>query len=496
MGAHSRLGKAYPVFIPGRAEGANPESSSQQPGFRVRRFAAPRNDRERNMTISRRHFVLLAAASALSVPARAAPMSALGLDAAQFGLRPGHPDDQSRTLQRAIEEAAHANAPLALAPGVYRVGNIKLPTGAQLVGVRGATRVAFTEGSSLLVAENAERITLTGLTLDGLQQRLPQRRGLVHLENTRSIRISDCEIVNAGGNALHCIAVDGQVSDTTIADSLDAAIHSLDARGLLIARNTIAGAGDNGIQVWRSQAGDDGTMVTDNRITRIANRSGGSGQYGNAINVFRSGNVIVRGNRIDNCAFSAVRGNAAANLHIEGNAITNAREVALYSEFGFEGALIANNSVDGAALGIVVTNFNQGGRLAAIQGNIIRNLFPRRPDGTDPNDGAGIGIAAEADAAITGNVIEHAPFAGLVLGFGQYLRDVAATGNVVRRADIGIAVSVSRGAGHALIANNVIAEVTRGAIIGMDRRRIVSGDLMKDGGERYANLSISGNRVR
>src|SRR5436309_2887425 len=36
---------------------------------------------------------------------------------------------------------------------------------------------------------------------------------------------------------------------------------------------------------------------------------GGSGQYGNAVNIFRAGNVIVRGNRIRNAAFSAVRGN-------------------------------------------------------------------------------------------------------------------------------------------------------------------------------------------
>jgi uncharacterized secreted repeat protein (TIGR03808 family) len=264
----------------------------------------------------------------------------------------------------------------------------------------------------------------------------------------------------------------------------------------LIARNTIAGASNNGIQVWREKPGDDGTIIADNRIERINNRSGGSGQYGNAINVFRAGNVIVRGNRIDNCAFTAVRGNAASNIHIEGNAISNAREVALYSEFGFEGALIANNTIDGAAIGVSVTNFNEGGRLAVIQGNIIRNLFPRRPAGTDPGDGAGVGIAAEADAAITGNVIENAPFAGLVLGFGRYLRDVAATGNVVRRADIGVAVSVSTGAGTALIANNVLAEIARGAIVGMDRNRIVTGDLLNAGGERYANLTISGNRVR
>jgi uncharacterized secreted repeat protein (TIGR03808 family) len=454
----------------------------------------PPNEMKRKL-LDRRHFIALAAASALS-PASAASTSALGLDAAHFGLRPGSPDDQSRVLQRAIEEAARANAPLALAPGVYRAGNIRLPTGAHIVGVRGATRLMFAEGPSLLSAEGAERITLTGLVLDGLRRPLPQQRGLTHLENTRNLRITDCEIVDAGGNALQCVAVDGTIGDNKITNALATAIFSLDARGLLIAHNTIAEAGDNGIQVWRTQPGDDGTIVTDNRIARIANRSGGSGQYGNAINVFRSGNVIVRGNRIDDCAFSAVRGNAASNIHIEGNAITNAREVALYSEFGFEGALIVGNTVDGAAIGISVTNFNQGGRLAAIQGNIIRNLYPKRPDGTDPGDGAGIGIAAEADAAISGNVIENAPFAGLVLGFGQYLRDVAATGNVVRRADIGIAVSVSAGAGHALIANNVIAEVARGAIVGMDRRRIATGDLMKDGGERYANLAISGNRVR
>src|SRR4030095_8344283 len=154
----------------------------------------------------------------------------------------------------------------------------------------------------------------------------------------------------------------------TITDTVEAAIHSLDARGLLIARNTISGAGNNGLLVWREKAGDDGQIVTHTRIERIDTRSGGSGQYGNAVNVFRAGNVIVRGNRIDNCAFSAVRGNAASNITIEGNSVSDTREVALYSEFGFEGALIANNTVDGAAIGISVTNFNEGGRLAVVQG--------------------------------------------------------------------------------------------------------------------------------
>jgi putative cofactor-binding repeat protein len=53
-------------------------------------------------------------------------------------------------------------------------------------------------------------------------------------------------------------------------------------------------------------------------------------------------------------------------------------EVGLYAEFAFEGAVIANNLVDEGATGISVTNFNEGGRLAVVQGNLIRNLFFRK----------------------------------------------------------------------------------------------------------------------
>jgi hypothetical protein len=59
-----------------------------------------------------------------------------------------------------------------------------------------------------------------------------------------------------------------------------------------------------------------------------------------------------------------VRGNAAANLQIQG---THLGEVALYAEFDFDGAMIANSVVDGAAQGVSVTNFNRGGRLAIVK---------------------------------------------------------------------------------------------------------------------------------
>jgi len=42
--------------------------------------------------------------------------SMLGRDATQYGVRPGSPDDQTKVLQRAIDEAARAQVPLALPP--------------------------------------------------------------------------------------------------------------------------------------------------------------------------------------------------------------------------------------------------------------------------------------------------------------------------------------------------------------------------------------------
>ncbi len=436
-----------------------------------------------------------AASEAQSRPARDGGLRA-EIDAAAFGLRPNGSEDQTQAFQRAIEQAAATRAVLRLPPGFYRAGSLQLPPYATIAGVAGATRIVMSGGPSMMSATGSDHIGISGLVLDGGNIPLPERRGLLHFAQGRSMRIADCEIVNAGRNGIALESVEGEVTATTVVAAADIAIFSIDARGLRIAGNTVRGAGNGGILIWRTARGDDGTLVVDNRIDGILNKAGGSGEYGNAINVFRADNVIVRGNRIRNAAFSAVRGNAASNLQIVGNTCTGLGEVALYAEFGFEGALIANNIVDGAALGVSVTNFNQGGRLAVVQGNLIRNLVGRRPPGADPNDSAGIGIGIEADTVVTGNVVENVPDTGIAAGWGAYLRDVAITSNVIRQADFGITVSVAPGAGAAVIADNLISEVRSGAIVGMEWKKAVTGDLSQDGAARYAQLSIGGNRVR
>src|SRR3984957_17777633 len=401
------------------------------------------------MSIDRRRtLAALAGAAALGATkkAHAAPAREVApraeLDAGAFGLRPNAPDDQSSILQRAIEQAAAARAVLRLPPGFYRAGALQLPPYAAISGVAGATRIVMSGGPSIMSASGSEHIAITDIVLDGAGIPLPERRGLLHVTQGRAVRINNCEIVNSGRNGISLESVEGEVASNTI-NGGDAAIFSIDARGLKISDNTIRGPGNGGIQVWRSATGDDGTLIVDNRIEGVMNKAGGSGQWGN---------------RIRNAAFTAVRGNAASNLQIVGNTCTGLGEVALYAEFGFEGAVIANNIVDGAALGVSVTNFDKGGRLAVVQGNLIRNLVGRRPAGTDPNDGAGIGIGIEADTVVTGNVIENAPYAGIAAGWGAYLRDVAITSNVIRRAEFGITVSVAPGAGAAVIADNMISD--------------------------------------
>ncbi|CCE09185.1 conserved exported hypothetical protein [Bradyrhizobium sp. STM 3843] len=453
------------------------------------------------MAVNRRSLLGASAAGAAGAfaqpaePARAAPLiSTLGRDATQYGVRPNHPDDQTRALQRAIDEAARAQLPLALPPGVYRTGMLRLTASTQLIGVRGASKLLFTGGSpSMLLGEGADTMSLNGVTLDGGNIPLPARRGLLHVLGGRDVRITDCEIRNAGGSGIWLEQVSGEISGNIITDIAVTGIVSFDALGLIVARNTILATSDNGIEILRTAIGDDGTLVTDNRIENIKAGPGGSGQYGNAINAFRAGNVIVRGNRIKNCDYSAVRGNSASNIQITGNSISDVREVALYSEFAFEGAVISGNTVDGAAFGVSVCNFNEGGRIAVVQGNIIRNLIPKRPIGTAPDDDAGIGIYVEADASVTGNVIENAPSFGIVAGWGKYLRDVVISNNVIRNALAGVGVSVVPGAGHAVISNNMISGAPRGAVVGLDHIKPVTGDLTQDGAERYAQLMVAGN---
>ncbi|MCC2113285.1 MAG: TIGR03808 family TAT-translocated repetitive protein, partial [Hyphomicrobiales bacterium] len=381
------------------------------------------------------------------------------------------------------------NRPLFLPPGTYLVSNLRLPFGAPLSVIPGATVLSYGGEGHLLFGEGVDRVALEGLVLDGANRTLGDYTpGLVHFSTAGRLLIQDCEIRGSTKSALVLDRVAGRVTANRLVGAAEAGIHANESAGLEISSNTVSDCADNGILVWRWQAGEDGTIVTNNRIERIGNRSGGSGQYGNGVNVFRAGSVIVSGNRISDCAYSAVRINAAANTQIMANNCSRLGEIAIFVEFAYDGAVVANNVIADAASGISMTNLREGGRLAACTGNLVRNLN-RRPG----EENGGVGIAAEADTAITGNVVDDAGLVGLLLGWGPYLRNVSANGNVIRRAGIGIGVSVADGAGTAAITGNIISDVEKGAILAMEWQKIVSGDLIGGGAEAYPHLTIAAN---
>ncbi len=399
--------------------------------------------------------------------------------------------DQTATLQEAADAAASSGTPLYLPPGTYSTGRLTLKTGTHIHGVPGLTILRYVSGGAILATEGTDNVRLTGLVLDGAGRPLGDDGALIVAVDSAHFDLSDCRVTGASEDGVVLRKVSGRVADCEISDIRKAALFSEDAKGLEIAHNHVHDCSDNGILVWRSEVGEDGTIVTANRIERIAAKSGGSGQNGNGVNVFRAGGVLVNANRITDCAFSAVRSNSGSNCQMVANSCARLGEVALYAEFAFEGAVIANNIVDQAAMGVSVTNFKQGGRLAVVQGNLVRNLFLRKDA-----DSRGIGIGVEADAVVSDNVIEGAPAYGILVGWGNYLRDVSVTDNVIRNAHIGIGVAVSSSAGTALITDNLISDSKDGAIRAMNGPTPVGPDLAKASPEAYPNLAVYANVAR
>lgn len=417
------------------------------------------------------------------------------INAADLGVQPGALDDQSKAFAKLLRNANDRDMPVFLPPGTYVVSNLSLPSRVRLSGVPGASRIVYGGNGHLFIAEQAEHIEFSGLVFDGSNRWMGDyAQGLLDLRRVGHLVVDNCQISGSGKHGLSLEHVRGRVERSDISGAADAGIYSVEAGCLGISGNTVSDCGNGGILVHRWQAAEDGTIVSGNRVERIQARSGGTGQNGNGINAFRAGNVVISGNIVSDCAFSAIRANSASNLQMTGNTCSRSGETALYSEFSFEGAIIGNNIVDGAANGISIVNFNEGGRMGVCQGNIVRNLSTSGPYPADA-PGFGVGISVEADTTVSGNVVENAPLYGMQIGWGPYMRNVVATGNIIRKAGTGIVVTVVEGAGTAVISDNVIDGAQNGAIVGQRWAEPVTGDLASSGNAGYAHLTVERNHV-
>ncbi|PZM17222.1 TIGR03808 family TAT-translocated repetitive protein [Rhizobium tubonense] len=441
-----------------------------------------------------------AAAATLAPRVFAAPLAKVAsadmrgaIDAVAFKATPDATDNGSRKLQAMIDAAARDKAPVFLPPGTYTVSNLTLPDNTRLIGVPGATRIVYGGDGHLMAATGAKRIQLTDLVIDGANRWLADyASALLQFSAVGEVLLDNCEIAGSRKHALQLERSGGRIERSRISGAADAGIYAVQSTDLTITGNRVEDCGNGGILVHRWEKGEDGTIVTGNRISRIGANDGGTGQNGNGVNVFRANNVMVNNNHISDCAFTAVRANSASNVQISDNQCLRSGETAIFCEFEFEGAVVSGNLINGAANGISIANFDKGGRLASVTGNVVRNLSLKAP--YEQDGGFGIGISAEADTLIASNVIENAPLWGLKLGWGPYLRNVVATGNIIRHSGVGCAVSVADGAGSAVISDNLFEDAAKGAIVGFLWDKAASADLVT-ASSSFRNLTIERNRL-
>jgi uncharacterized secreted repeat protein (TIGR03808 family) len=406
-------------------------------------------------------------------------------------LNPGTPDDQSGSLQDALLRASAEGRPLFLPPGTYYAQNLQVPSNLIVQGIPGKTILAAAGVAPVARIAGSAHVRFERVTFSsGSSGPEGGETGLLEIEASDHVTLSDCAFTGgkASGIVVHDAAAEIDGCDF-LGHGL-AAIFSLDSRGLTVSGNRIAGCGNGGVLIWGNASRRGSSTIIGNAIAGIGASNGGNGENGNGINVFRCDDVLIANNRIADCAFTAIRLNATNNVVVSGNLCRNSGEVAIFSEFAFTGSVIADNIVDGAALGISVTNMDRSGQVATVTGNIVRNI--RAASAVNP-DTRSIGIYAEAETTITGNTIYSVVGTGIRAGNGEFVRNVVIADNVVSAVNTGIGVSVVDKAGAVSVSNNTITALDHG-IVGMEWEQVVSDDLARDAA-RYPQISISGNRV-
>ena len=160
------------------------------------------------------------------------------------------------------------------------------------------------------------------------------------LSNTDHVVIDNCQVLGSIEKGIQIDPIEGRIERNRVSGAGgDCGIYALENKGFSIINNEISDCANGGILVHRWENAPDGTIVTGNRVSRIRAVNGGTGQWGNGINVFRAANVMIANNQISDCAFTAISSNAGNDVQITGNTCLRSGETSIYSEFEFNGAI-------------------------------------------------------------------------------------------------------------------------------------------------------------
>lgn len=380
-------------------------------------------------------------------------------------------------LQTVIDAARSAELPLFLRAGTFLSDKIDITPSSgggnslYMWAVPGTVTIQLQQDDDYLLGiDSVGRVRVTGITFDGAGRNLTASTnpGLLRIEGSSAadFLIADCEVVNSSKNGISVLGVgNGTIARNRI-ELCDTAIVTLDSV-TQIEDNTINWMNNNGIMVWTSTLTGNGTVIKNNFIQGIENDDGGTGQYGNGINIYRAGNVKILSNTIYTAKYSAIRLNAASDCYISENYCWNLRESAIFLEAPGEGenlygGIVTGNSIstagngisvansglygDGVARGVVVSN----NRIVAITRNSIND-----PGYTPPVTG-GFGIAVEGRCEVCGNLLDEVEGPGITLGVNDAAENLSAVGNLIYNASMSIAYSANSAAGPLLIVGNLM----------------------------------------
>lgn len=310
-----------------------------------------------------------------------------------------------------------------------------------------------------------------GIIFDGTNKTITESStvaGLVRFDaaTTTNCVIDNCEVRNSTqcgismSNGAQCIVRNSRVYTCSIG------IWSLDSESI-VENNRVSGCSNNGIAVWRSAITGDNSVVRGNHIEQISNALGGTGQYGNAINVFRADFVKIQSNMIFTCSYSAVRINGSPSVEVTGNTCYNLREVAIFVEapaagINTDNGVVSNNVINTAGVGISIANsglYSDGStRGLIVSGNQVQNIVSNAiPDpGYSPPQTTDVGIVCEQETTVVGNFVDTTAGGGIVLGTNNAARKLIASCNIVRNAKFGIGFSSDPAANDIIVTSNVL----------------------------------------
>lgn len=399
-------------------------------------------------------------------------------------------------LQAAVNAAIAAGKSLYIAPGTYDVTNIGIGDPLRIFGTPGKVILRPASGAAYALYVGAfTDVVIEGIVFDGAGRTLVADAGLatrsiLAVKRARAagsrIRITNCTFRNSPHAGLQIYAVSAHVSNCRFEGLVDG-VFVRDGDGVHIVDNDFVGNAGNAIYVDRENAGTngvltpgfDGTVISGNRIDTVTQSDPSStGWEGNGVLLLKTSGVHVTDNVIKGCALSAVRANCCTDTVITGNSCQVIGETAIYMEAILSGitsvapghgAVVTGNLVDDAATGITLANFNFGGRLGVVHGNLLRNLVVKTVAAGTANQYStgGTGVIVEGDVNVNGNVVESAARIGVVLGTNDFTDDLLCTDNLIRNSPIGIGFADTSPTGgrdaQIYIASNMVAHYTNDA---------------------------------